>query len=92
VGRQKAINLEATELPRRPQRVMTAEPKSEANRKLNVARRLIERAEADLDCTLTNGQRRDLLMDNTAWDRSFIVECVAYLAVPDAQKIARSEL
>lgn len=50
--------------------------------RLNYAADLIRRCESDLKCTLMDGQRRDLLMNNTTWERSFIVRCVEYLRGP----------
>lgn len=47
--------------------------------KLNYAAHLIERCEADLGYTLSAGQRRDLLKDNTPWDDEFIAACVEWL-------------
>jgi hypothetical protein len=44
---------------------------------LRLACRLIERAEKDLRHKLTDGERRDLLMDNTEWDSAFVAQVVA---------------
>lgn len=56
---------------------MTDNTRALAN-KLSEARKLIDQAEATLG-TLSDGQRRDLLMDNTRWTRDEIVTLVAAL-------------
>lgn len=48
------------------------------------ARFLIARCEQDLKHTLANGQRRDLLMDNTDWTSDEIRDVVALIAAQDA--------
>jgi hypothetical protein len=59
--------------------VGTAQQKVDDGR-LNWAAHLIDKAEADLHRTLSTGERRDLLMDNTKWDRDFIHRAVDYLS------------
>jgi len=54
-------------------------PGREADGKLNYAADMIARCEADLGRTLSVGERRDLLKDNTDWDRKFVARCVAWL-------------
>jgi hypothetical protein len=58
--------------------VATAQQKVDDGR-LNWAAHLIDKAEADLHRTLSAGERRDLLADNTKWDRDFIHRAVDYL-------------
>lgn len=50
-----------------------------ANRKLERARALIAKCETDLGRTLSGGERRDLLKDNTTWDSEFVAAVVAEL-------------
>ena len=45
------------------------------------ARELVQEAEAALG-SLSDGQRRDLLKDNTTWDSRTISELVDYLRLP----------
>lgn len=46
------------------------------------ARELIAKCEADLRRKLTDGQKRDLLADNTQWTSEFIRRMVAELSKP----------
>lgn len=43
------------------------------------ARSIISRCETDLARTLSDGERRDLLVDNTSWGRATIVAVVSAL-------------
>lgn len=63
-----------------------------ANGKLNHAAVLIERCEADLKRTLSRGECRDLLKDNTSWDSEFVAACVEHLRGPDQEAFAPEEL
>jgi transcription elongation factor Elf1 len=47
------------------------------NRCLEIARALIKDCEADLRRKLEPGERRDLLMDQTSWPRSLVLELEA---------------
>ena len=44
---------------------------------------LILTAQHSLDRKLSDGERRDLLMDNTIWDSDFIASMVAYIGAAD---------
>jgi len=54
--------------------------KREDNGRLNYAVDMVDRCEADLKRTLSNGERRDLLKDNTDWDSDFVARCVDWMA------------
>jgi hypothetical protein len=58
---------------------MTWEDHLQHERAQSVARALVADCERDLQRKLTQGEQRDLLMDNTTWSRSAIVAVVASL-------------
>lgn len=53
-----------------------------ANAELDTARAIIARAESDLRRALSQGERRDLLKDNTAWTSQRCDEIVLALEAP----------
>lgn len=59
-----------------PRRRLSREPETS----LETATRLIVAAQRDIGRTLTGGERRDLLKDNTPWTPATIAAIVAILA------------
>lgn len=49
------------------------------------ARTIIAAAERDLRCVLTQGQRRDLLCDNTDWSQDDIHDLVISISIQDGR-------
>lgn len=47
---------------------------------IDLAKGFIDAAEKDLRRTLSDGERRDLLKDNTPWDDATVAGCVLFLA------------